>query len=170
MTAAKTWKRIISSAAECSQHLRSQPIVPSMSRYLWCGARDSYTHLAGFAANIQQGSLARKLSAPSTLFRTRQPFQGSKNLAARVAQVQEPSSMPKMAEKGRHSNGAIVARWKSAQRPRNALRSLPPGWPRSLGYRKGDRRMSPRKPPAAPSIGCYVSARWWRRTANSALS
>jgi hypothetical protein len=78
-----------------------------MSRYLWCGAPDSYAHLAGFATNIQQGTLARKLSAPSTPLRTRRPFQDAKNLAALVARVQEPSSMLKMAEKGRYSNGAI---------------------------------------------------------------
>jgi hypothetical protein len=46
--------------------------------------------------------------------------------------------MPKMAEKGRHSNGAIGSRWRSAQRPRNATMQFA-ARPAAvaLGYRKG---------------------------------
>jgi hypothetical protein len=66
----------------------------------------------------------------------------------------EPSSMPKMAEKGRRSNGAIGSRWKSAQRPEMPLCSLPPGRPRSpLVIVRADRRMSHRKPSAALRLG-----------------
>ena len=66
-----------------------------------------------------------------------------------------------MAEKGRHSNGAIGSRWTSAQRARNAtLAVVPLDRPRSLlDYRKGDRRMPPGKPPAASAIRCYFFAR-----------